>query len=108
MFSMFDGGRARRQLSRAQILLSGLVSVSCVFITQIKRKRDPMLKPIRFQKANSSLAQSIALVVTAAVLFAGLLCARAGVPAEKDLSAYLLVYFLDKDHSLHFALSSDG
>ena len=67
-----------------------------------------MINAVRFQKANSSLAQSIALVVTAAVLFAGLLCARAGVPAEKDLSAYLLVYFLDKDHSLHFALSSDG
>src|SRR6202000_1783898 len=33
---------------------------------------------------------------------------RAGVPAEKDLAAYLLVYFLDKDHSLHFALSADG
>jgi predicted GH43/DUF377 family glycosyl hydrolase len=32
----------------------------------------------------------------------------AKVPAEKDLAAYLLVYFLDRDHSLHFALSSDG
>jgi len=33
---------------------------------------------------------------------------RATVPAEKDLAAYLLVYFVDQDHSLHFALSSDG
>jgi hypothetical protein len=32
----------------------------------------------------------------------------AKVPEEKDLAAYLLVYFLDSDHSLHFALSSDG
>ena len=30
------------------------------------------------------------------------------VPTDKDLAAYLLVYFLDQDHSLHFALSSDG
>ena len=33
---------------------------------------------------------------------------QAKLPAEKDLAAYLLVYFLDSDHSLHFALSSDG
>lgn len=47
----------------------------------------------------------------AAILFvAGCASAQkqAKVPAEKDLSAYLLVYFLDADHSLHFALSSDG
>jgi hypothetical protein len=33
---------------------------------------------------------------------------QAKLPAEKDSAAYLLVYFLDSDHSLHFALSSDG
>jgi predicted GH43/DUF377 family glycosyl hydrolase len=33
---------------------------------------------------------------------------KSSLPAEKDLAAYLLVYFLDSDHSLHFALSSDG
>jgi hypothetical protein len=31
-----------------------------------------------------------------------------GVPSDKDMAAYLLVYFKDEDHSLHFALSSDG
>ena len=29
-------------------------------------------------------------------------------PTEKDLAAYLLVYFKDSDHSLHMALSADG
>ena len=29
-------------------------------------------------------------------------------PTEKDMSAYLLVYFTDPTHSLHFALSTDG
>lgn len=30
------------------------------------------------------------------------------VPYEKDTGAYLLVYFKDNTHSLHFALSPDG
>lgn len=30
------------------------------------------------------------------------------VPNEKDMGAYLLVYFKDNTHSLHFALSPDG
>ncbi len=30
------------------------------------------------------------------------------VPEEKDMAAYLLVYFKDSDHSLHMALSNDG
>lgn len=29
-------------------------------------------------------------------------------PADKDLSAYLLAYFKDETHSLHFAVSTDG
>ncbi len=33
---------------------------------------------------------------------------QAKTPTEKDLAAYLLVYFKDQDHSLYFALSSDG
>jgi len=33
---------------------------------------------------------------------------KSKLPAEKELAAYLLVYFLDQDHSLHFALSADG
>src|ERR1035438_10549790 len=51
----------------------------------------------------------LALLAGAILLSAG--CAtpqKAKLPAEKDLAAYLLVYFLDQDHSLHFALSSDG
>jgi predicted GH43/DUF377 family glycosyl hydrolase len=67
-----------------------------------------MTKSIRFRKTKFSPARSILLAATMMILIAGSLCARAGVPAEKDLAAYLLVYFLDKDHSLHFALSSDG
>lgn len=34
--------------------------------------------------------------------------AQAAVPTEKDMAAYLMVYFSDSDHSLHMALSSDG
>lgn len=30
------------------------------------------------------------------------------LPAEKDMSAYLMVYFKDDTHGLYFALSSDG
>lgn len=33
---------------------------------------------------------------------------KSKTPAEKDMSAYLLVYFKDDTHSLYFALSSDG
>ncbi|MCP5534139.1 MAG: glycoside hydrolase family 43 protein [Akkermansiaceae bacterium] len=32
----------------------------------------------------------------------------ADAPSEKDMAAYLLVYFKDPTHSLYFALSSDG
>ena len=44
----------------------------------------------------------MALLATAS---AGLLRAGAGVPSDNDMAAYLLVYFKDEDHSLHFALS---
>lgn len=33
---------------------------------------------------------------------------KARVPAEKERSAYLLAYFKDETHSLHFAVSADG
>lgn len=33
---------------------------------------------------------------------------RDAVPQEKDMAAYLMVYHLDEDHGLHFALSRDG
>ena len=37
-------------------------------------------------------------------------CASAAnqIPSEKDMDAYLLVFFSDSDHSLHFAVSRDG
>jgi len=40
----------------------------------------------------------------------GMASAPAGpaVPTEKDMAAYLMVFFSDSDHSLHMALSSDG
>lgn len=34
--------------------------------------------------------------------------AETKVPSEKDMSAYLFVYFTDPDHSIHYALSRDG
>jgi len=52
-------------------------------------------------KINKSL---VALLTAASVLGAY----GAEVPDEKDMSAYLMVYFLDSDHSLHFAVSEDG
>ncbi len=50
----------------------------------------------------SVLARILLLVVLAA--------SRVGAmaPAEDDLAAYLLVYFKDETHSIHFALSADG
>src|SRR6185503_11758085 len=69
------------------------------------RMENYMAKSIRSGKRTFYRALYICLVVFTAVLAPR---ARAGVPAEKDLAAYLFVYFLDKDHSLHFALSSDG
>src|SRR3569833_3383758 len=66
-----------------------------------------LFRSIRSLKTELFLTHFVFLAVTAVLLITGLR-ARAGVPADKDLSAYLLVYFLDKDHSLHFALSSDG
>ena len=36
------------------------------------------------------------------------LCAQQPVPSESDMAAYLMVYFKDDTHSVHFALSKDG
>ena len=33
---------------------------------------------------------------------------RVKIPTEKEMAAYLLVYFKDDTHSLHMALSADG
>ncbi len=49
------------------------------------------------------------LFLTATLLATGCVSPRkAALPTDKDMTAYLLVYFKDQDHSLHFALSSDG
>jgi hypothetical protein len=45
--------------------------------------------------------------IAALVLLLGGLV-HADLPVDKDMAAYLLVYFKDADHSIHFALSSDG
>lgn len=41
-------------------------------------------------------------------LLAATLGALSAAPEEKDMAAYLMVYFKDATHSLYFALSSDG
>ena len=44
-----------------------------------------------------------------AVLLGSAACRSASTaPTDKDMAAYLMVYFSDSDHSLHMALSSDG
>jgi len=53
----------------------------------------------------------ILLTLLAVVTLLATGCATAQVsktPTDKDMAAYLLVYFKDQDHSLYFALSSDG
>jgi len=42
------------------------------------------------------------------VLAANVMAMAKTPPTEKDMAAYLMVYFSDSDHSLHMALSSDG
>ncbi|TWT87130.1 hypothetical protein Mal64_26650 [Pseudobythopirellula maris] len=48
--------------------------------------------------------------IVRAMLLAGLTAnlSSATAPVEDDLAAYLLVYFKDETHSIHFALSPDG
>lgn len=48
------------------------------------------------------------LTAIAMLCGAAFCCAADKTPAEKDMAAYLLVYFKDDTHSLHFALSRDG
>src|SRR3954469_25455287 len=67
-----------------------------------------MKKPSGSPKIPRSIAWAFHVVLILAGLITCSPQARAGVPAEKDLAAYLFVYFKDDDHSLHFALSSDG
>lgn len=47
-------------------------------------------------------------IFTFLALAAGLSAAAQAAPQEKDMSAYLMVYHSDKDHSLHMAISRDG
>src|SRR6516225_3450752 len=67
-----------------------------------------MKKPPGSFKAMRPFILLLPLTLIAAVCFFANPRVQAGVPAEKDLGAYLFVYFLDADHSLHFALSTDG
>ena len=56
-----------------------------------------------------SIGKRILLISALLFLLAG--CTSSGkqnFPQEKDLKAYLLVYFKDSNHSLHMAISSDG
>lgn len=46
------------------------------------------------------------LSLIAALTMTGM--AKGKVPSEKKMGGYLMVYFLDSDHSLHFAISEDG
>lgn len=39
---------------------------------------------------------------------AGVAQTKIKIPQEKDMAAYLMVYFKDADHSLHYAVSKDG
>lgn len=49
-----------------------------------------------------------ALLVVLSSACAGRANSRPSLPDEEDMQAYLLVYFRDNTHSLHFALSTDG
>ncbi|GAB3010825.1 hypothetical protein GCM10027051_11060 [Niabella terrae] len=48
--------------------------------------------------------------ITVLLMVLGCTCgwSQKKLPSEKDMSAYLLVYFKDDTHGLHFALSPDG
>lgn len=50
----------------------------------------------------------IASAAIATLLLTAIAHADTTAPYEDDLAAYLLVYFKDDTHSIHFALSSDG
>lgn len=53
--------------------------------------------------------KTIIAALSAVLMSAGNISAKSAPKAgENDLSAYLLAYFSDSDHSLHFAISDDG
>ncbi len=54
------------------------------------------------------LRQIISTMAFASLIPASAINSDAKSPSEADMSAYLMVYFSDSDHSLHFALSDDG
>ncbi len=56
-------------------------------------------------KKSSSLFSALTI---AAATCASTLSAANPAPSEKDMAAYLMVYFSDSDHSVHFAISHDG
>jgi hypothetical protein len=60
--------------------------------------------------ASAASSAADVLRVTSRILPVGSALPRLAVPTptEKDMAAYLFVYFKDEDHSLHMALSRDG
>lgn len=48
------------------------------------------------------------IIVSLLLLLSVTSCAQPKVPQEKDMAAYMLVYFTDPTHSLFMALSTDG
>lgn len=58
---------------------------------------------LRFASVVFLALPSLAFLASGCVAFQ-----KSKAPTEKDMNAYLLVYFKDDTHSLYFALSSDG
>ena len=54
------------------------------------------------------MKKSLLSLAAGAILAYSPLSGTPAIPQEKDMSAYLLVYFSDSDHSVHFAVSHDG
>jgi hypothetical protein len=55
-----------------------------------------------------TMKKTIALFTAALVLLTSILQGQTKASDEKQMAAYLLIYFKDDTHSIHFALSSDG
>jgi hypothetical protein len=69
------------------------------------RSTEPLTAERAWQKNSSAV---LALLVLLSLSCLGNANRLSSTPDEKDMQAYLLVYFQDNTHSLHFALSTDG
>lgn len=54
------------------------------------------------------MKKSLLSIAAGIIMAASPLSAATALPSEKDMKAYLLVFFSDADHSVHFAVSHDG